>query len=175
VIIEALSFKLSLDFLQYLKKNKISTSDIKLSFWDRSSYEYITFSDIKEMLEYFDSQYKPIDDCLLGSLCSLQVFSGESFLYDFRTEYKAINIVDSYKLISGSQYDNERNSQRALFINRQISLIDRAVSDYINFFNELKRIYVTGIYSPCYAIPGWSQNTGYLSLLKSSLLENKSD
>jgi hypothetical protein len=172
LIVEALSFKLALDFLQYLKKNKINTSGIKIMFWDRVNNEFITYRDVDAMSLYFKQQYTFIDDCILGSLCSIELFSGVSDLYDFTTEYLASNITGSYKLVSGSQYDIQRNSQRSIYTDRQISFINKAVEEYLRFYNEIRRIYVAGIYSPCYAQPGWSQGTFYLSRLKEVLLGN---
>jgi hypothetical protein len=172
LIVEALSFKLALDFLLYLKKNRINTSGIRLIFWDRVNHEFTSFEDVIAMSSYFDEQYKFIDNCILGSLCSLELFNGTSDLYDFTTEYIASDITGSYKLTTGSQYDRQRNKQRSIYTDRQISFINQAVGEYLKFYNEIRRIYVTGIYSPCYAEPGWGQNTLYLSKLKEGLLGN---
>ena len=169
MIVESLSFKLVLDFLQYLKKNRITLSNIKITFYDRVNHESITFKDVDEVSLYFKKEYNIIDTCTLGSLCSVELFNGISNLYDFTTEYMASNITGAYKLKSGSQYDRERNSQRSILTNRQISFIDQAIKDYLKFYNEIKRIYITGIYSPCYAQPGWSQNTWYLNSLKNAI------
>ncbi len=175
MIVEALSFKLALDFLQYLKKNRINTSGIRLMFWDRVNNEFTSFEDVVRMSSYFDEQYKFIDNCVLGSLCSLELFNGTSDLYDFTTEYTASNITGSYKLTTGSQYDRQRNKQRSIYTDRQISFINQAVGEYLKFYNEIRRIYVTGIYSPCYAEPGWSQNTWYLKSLRQGLLTIKAN
>lgn len=175
MIVEALSFKLALDFLEYLKKNRITTSGINLLFWDRSTNEFITYENIHSMSSYFKEQYTFIDNCVLGSLCSIETFSGSSDLYNFTTEYTAINVTGSYKLVTGSQYDRQRNDQRSLLINRQINFINQAVGEYLKFYNEIRRIYTTGIYSPCYAVPGWSQGTWYLNSLRAGLLETKSN
>jgi len=172
LVIEALSFKLALDFLEYLRKNRIVSTEIKLVFWDRVNHEFTTYTDINAMSVYFDEQYKFIDKCMLGALCSLEVFQGTSNLYDFTTQYTASNITSSYKLTAGSQYDRERNEQRSILTNRQVSFINQAVGEYLRFFNEIKRIYVTGIYSPCYAVPGWSEGTIYLNRVREGLLEN---
>lgn len=169
MIVESLSFKLILDFLQYLKKNRITLSNIKITFYDRVNHESITFKDVDEVSLYFKKEYNIIDNNILGSLCSVELFNGISNLYDFTTEYMASNITGAYKLKSGSQYDRERNSQRSILTNRQISFIDLAIKDYLKFYNEIKRIYITGIYSPCYAQPGWSQNTWYINSLKNAI------
>jgi hypothetical protein len=175
LIVEALSFKLALDFLLYLKKNRINTSGIRLMFWDRVNNEFTSFEDVVKMSSYFDEQYKFIDNCVLGSLCSLELFNGTSDLYDFTTEYTASNITGSYKLTTGSQYDRQRNKQRSIYTDRQISFINQAIGEYLKFYNEIRRIYVTGIYSPCYAEPGWSQNTWYLNSLILVLLTDISN
>lgn len=170
MLIEALSFKLALDFLEYLRKNRIVSTGINLVFWDRVNHEFTTHPDLNSMSVYFDEQYKFIDNCELGALCSLEVFQGTSNLYDFTTQYTASNITSSYKLTAGSQYDRERNEQRGILTSRQILFINQAVGDYLRFFKEIKQIYVTGIYSPCYAVPGWSQNTWYLNSLRLNLV-----
>ena len=63
----------------------------------------------------------------------------------------------------------ERNSQRKVLTDRQIGFINKAVEEYREYFNELKKIYVTGIYSPCYAVTGWSQGPWYLDQLRKTL------
>lgn len=173
MIVEALSFKLALDFLDYLRKNRITSSGIRLLFWDRINNEFTSFENIGAMSSHFNEEYTFIDKCVLGSLCSIELFNGTSDLYDFRTEYTASNITGGYKLISGSQYDRQRNGQRGILVDRQINFINQSIEEYLRFYNEIKRIYVTGIYSPCYAEPGWSQNTWYLNSLRSGLLEIK--
>lgn len=170
MIVEALSFKLVLDLLQYLKKNRIYASDIKVMFWNRTNSEFTTFNTVEDMASYFSTQYRIVDNCILGPLCSIEVFSATSDLYDFTTEYNVTNVTGTYKLTSGSQYDRQRNSQRSILTNRQISFINQSIEEYLKYYRELKRIYVTGIYSPCYAEPGWSEGTGYLNSLRISLL-----
>lgn len=170
MLVEALSFKIALDFLGHLRKNRIETTDIKIMFYDRTNSEFTTFTNINAMFVYFEEQYKFIDNCTLGSLCSVEVFQGISNLYDFTTQYSASNITGNYKLTPGSQYDRERNKQRSILTSRQIAFINQSVNEYLSFFNEIKRIYVTGIYSPCYAVPGWCEGTLYLNNLRTLLL-----
>lgn len=150
----------------------VDTSNIKISFWDRSSYEFTTYHNINNILTYHSENYKFIDNCVLGSLSSIVFFEGESNLYNFTTTYKAIDVTGSYKLIEGTQFDRQRNSQRRIFVDRQTSFLHQSINEYLKFYNEIKHIYMTGIYSPCYAIPGWSQNTSYLNLLRNGLLGN---
>ena len=112
MIIEALTFKLSLDFIKYLKKNRIDITDIRTKFFDKvqGSSEFVTYADVDALQNFYDKSYVPLDPCFLGDLV-----------------------------------------------------------EYREYFNELKKIYVTGIYSPCYAVPGWSQGTWYLDQLRKTL------
>lgn len=175
MVVEALSFKFALDFLQYLSKNRISAFAIRVLFWDRTRYEMITFEDITKMFDFFRS-YSPIDKCLLGDLCSIQSFEATSNLFaPLITDYKAVDITNLYKLTAGSSFNAELTTEDKIKADRQISFINQAVAEYLKFFNEIKQIYVTGIYSPCYAAPGWTQNTWYLKSLKEKFLVSGTD
>ena len=163
MVVEALTFKLSLDFFVYLKKYKIAVSKIRIGFFDIAINKstYTEFSSIDEMELFYQTNYVPFDPCFVGDLVSIQVFIGESNLYDFTTEYRVENVTKDFKITSGSSFDIQRNKQRQVLTNRQIGFVNRAVEDYQKFWNEINRIYTTGIYSICYAIPGWSEGTWY--------------
>lgn len=169
MIIEALSFKLILDFFKYLKKYRIISTDIKIDFFDRNKHEYVDFSTIAEIEKYYQEYYVPLNNCFLGDLCSIQFFRATSDIYNFSTSYKAIDIIGNYKLEPGSNFDIQRNQQRQALKNRQEDVINNAVKEYRNFHSEIISIYTTGLYSPCYAEPGWSENTWYLKSLKEAL------
>ena len=106
------------------------------------------------MEAYYKKTYIPLDNCFLGDLVSISFFLASSNLYDFTTEFKAIDVTNNLTLETGSAYDRQRNAGRQVLIDRQIQLIKNAVTDYVKYYNELKYIYITGIYSPCYAVPG---------------------
>jgi len=168
LVVEALTFKLSLDFFVYLKKYKITVSKIRVGFYDNAANktEFTDFNSIDEMELFYQNNYVPFDDCFVGDLVSIELFLGASDLYEFITEYRAEDLTGNFKLTSGSSFDIQRNSQRSVLTNRQVGMINKAVEDYRKFYNEIYRIYTTGIYSPCYAIPGWSEGTWYLNQLK---------
>ena len=173
MIIEAITFKLALDFFKFLKKNRITANSIKIDFFDRVKHEYIDFVDVAAMESWYVKNYQPIDNCNLGDLCSIVFFLADSDAYNFTTEYKAINVTDNLKLTTGSAYDRQRNAGRQVFIDRQKQLITNAVKDYVKYWAELKYIYVTGIYSPCYAVPGWSENTWYLKSFREAFTSSQ--
>ena len=172
MVIEALSYKLCLDFFIYLNKNRIYSTDIKLDFYDRSKHEYVNFSDLDSIQTFFTDNYLPVETCSLGDLVTLQNFRSSSDVYSFPTTYIVTDIaLPSYQLVQGSGFDLKRNDFRTPMKNRQKALLESALDEYRLFYNELKMIYHTGIYSPCYAEPGWSKNTWYLNSLKNALLD----
>ena len=173
MILEGITFKLALDFFTFLKKNRITSTSIKVDFFNRVKHEYIDFADVSAMEVYFKTNYRPLDNCNLGDLVSISFFLAASDLYDFSTEFKAMDVTNNLKLETGSAYDRQRNSGRKVFIDRQIQLIKNAVTDYVKYYSELKYIYVTGIYSPCYAVPGWSENTWYLKSFREAFTSTR--
>ena len=173
MILEAITFKLALDFFKFLKKNRITANSIKIDFYNRAKHEYIDFADTAAMEAWYNKRYIPLNNCNLGDLCSIVFFLAESDAYNFTTEYKAIDVVQQLKLTTGSSYDLQRNAGRQVFIDRQKQLITNAVTDYVKYWSELKYIYTTGIYSPCYAVPGWSENTWYLKSFREAFITSR--
>ena len=175
MVVEALTFKLSLDFFVYLKKYKIIVSKIRIGFYDQAAQktEFTDFNNIKEMELFYQNNYVPFDDFFVGDLVSIELFLGASDLYEFITEYRAEDLTGNFKLTAGSSFDIQRNSQRSVLTGRQVGMINKAVEDYRKFYNEIYRIYTTGIYSPCYAIPGWSEGTWYLNQLRKAFIPKR--
>lgn len=169
-IIEALSFKLSVDFVRYLDKNRIVVNDIRMDFYDNTQHEYLSFSSLMAMQNHLNKYYLHGALCNIGKLVSIQSFKADSNAYNFSTSYNAFDVSgNSRKLISTSSYDIQRNKQQSIFKKRQVNLINDAINDYVKFYSELKRIFSDGIYSTCYSIPGWSENTWWLNQLRVSL------
>ena len=173
MILEGITFKLALDFFIFLKKNRITATSIKVDFFDRVKHQYIDFADVAALEAYYRKTYIPLDNCFLGDLVSITFFMATSELYDFTTEFKAFDVTTKLKLENGSAYDRQRNAGRQVFINRQVQLIKNAVTDYVKYYSELKYIYTTGIYSPCYAVPGWSENTWYLKSFRDAFTTSR--
>ena len=173
MILEGITFKLALDFFTFLKKNRITCTSIKLDFFDRERHEFLDFADVSALEDYYRTNYIPLDNCNLGDLVSISFFLATSELYNFTTEYKAIDVTDNLKLETGSSFDRQRNAGRKVFIDRQIQMIKNAVVDYKKYYLELKQIYITGIYSPCYALPGWSENTWYLKSFREAFTSSR--
>jgi|TARA_R110000803_G_scaffold3925_1_gene13419 hypothetical protein len=173
LILEGITFKLALDFFVFLKKNRITSTSIKVDFFNRVKHQYIDFTDVAALQAYYTANYIPLNNCNLGDLVSITFFMATSELYNFTTEYRALDVTSSLKLESGSSYDRQRNAGRQVFIDRQSQLIKNAVTEYVRYYSELKYIYTTGIYSPCYAIPGWSENTWYLKSFREAFTTSR--
>ena len=54
MILEAITFKLALDFFKFLKKNRITATSIKVDFFDRIKHEYIDFADVAAMEAWYN-------------------------------------------------------------------------------------------------------------------------
>ena len=149
MVVEALTFKLSLDFFVYLKKYKIDVTKIRLGFFDIAinKTEYTDFNSISEMEVFYQSNYVPFDPCYVGDLVSIQLFLGASTLYDFTTEYRVSDLTGLLKITPGSSFDIQRNKQRAVLTDRQTAFMNRAVADYRKFWNEIHRIYTTEVFT----------------------------
>lgn len=171
MITEAISIKLIIDFLSYLKKCRLYATNIRVLFWDKSVNEYITFSDLSSLILYYEDNYKlssvNCETGELGNLCSISSFSLTSDLYKFDTFYTITDVLGNLKVTSGKSYDINRNIEYDRFLERQRLFIQNSISEYRLFFFEINRIYVTGVYAQCYALPGWVQNSWYLDNLKS--------
>ena len=83
MVVEALTFKLSLDFFTYLKKYKIDVTKIRIGFYDQAAgkSEYTDFNSVAEMELFYQTNYVPFDPCYVGYLASIQLFLGCSSLY----------------------------------------------------------------------------------------------
>lgn len=79
MVVEALTFKLALDFFTYLKKYKIEVDKIRIGFYDQAAQktEYIDFTGSSQMNEYYQNNYVPFDNCFVGDLVSIELFLGQ--------------------------------------------------------------------------------------------------
>jgi hypothetical protein len=136
LILEGITFKLALDFFLFLKKNRVTTTSIRVDFFDKVKHQYLDFVDVAAMQVYYNSNYiLPNDD--LRDLVSISSFIAASDLYDFVTEFRALNVTTNLNLEYGSAYDRQRNAGRTVLIDRQIQLIKNAVTTYVNSYTKL--------------------------------------
>jgi len=166
LLIEGLTFKIIQDFFIFLDKNKIVLTGVKVDFFDRTRHEFINFNNLDEVKLFYSQNYVPINNCVLGDLSGIQQFTAVSNVYGFTTTYKISDLLENAKIIQGGGFDRNRTQERNILKERQFKFIQKSIKDYLRFYNELKFIYSNGIYSPCYAEPGWSENTWFLNELR---------
>ena len=170
---ESISFNLSSNFFTNLKKNAINTTNIKVSFFNRKKTSFMTFVDFDALKLYQSQNYLFCDCCETGELVSIESFYADSSLYGFTSNFIVTDVNQNYHIIKGYDSNQDLNVQRDIFVTRQYDIIEDLILQYRNYYQELSKIYITGIYSPCYAEPGWSEGTGYLENLGSLAEKNK--
>lgn len=168
-LIEEISIKLILDFLTHLKKSRIILSDIKVDFYDRQSHTFLTYNNLASVSNDYYNKYVPSNKEKLGSLVGIQQFLAVSDISNFSISYSVNDMLGSYQIRSTNSFDIKRNSQRQLLKNHQLEFLKSIIDEYIIFYNMIRSIYIDGIYSPNYAIPGWTQGTYFISSLKEYL------
>ena len=176
MLVEIITLKLSLDFFEYLRKNSINCTDIKLVYFNRSRNRFMNFTNLDALKSFYSTNYTIYDRCQLGELVSIQSFRANSSLYNFLTNFIVTDVtsLDSIKIIVGSDFDRSRISTRQVFIDRQKTKILDTINVYKSYNTEIRNIYLNGIYSPCYAIPGYSEGTYRLEELRKLLNTTKS-
>jgi hypothetical protein len=157
--IEKLTLKHTVELFQYLEKNKLNCNSITISFYDKIRYQYITFSSSSDLISFYSTNYRKIPKCKVGDFIRLEKFKSESKLYNFKSNYIIYDIAKEPKVLLGKDSDINRNIDREAYIKKQKEVITTALSKYSITINSLYSMFKTGIYSPCYAEPGWSEGT----------------
>lgn len=174
MLVEAITLKLAVDLFEFLRKNAIIVTDIKIKYFDRSRNRYRNFSSLDDLKQFYTQNYTVYDKCSIGELVSIEYFKATSNLYTFNTSYIVTDVSNSTKIINGFDYDKTRMNTRQVFIDRQKSRLQSIILSYKNHFGEVQNIFLKGIFSPCYAQPGWSEGTARLEELRMLLTNNKS-
>lgn len=172
-VIEAISFKLGLNLLNTFSKSKLTARNIRVDFYDKdtNTHEYLTFANLAEYNSFFLENYQRVDWCVLGDLSGIQSMYLTSEVYNFTTTYTLSNVLDNYTLQSGRDFDLQRDLLRQTLQNRQIAAINEYINLYLTSWRRLSYAYPR-VYSPCYAEPGWSEQTGLIFNLKQYLYLN---
>lgn len=157
--IENLTFKKSLEFLTLLEKNKLSCTEIVFSFYDKNKHQFITFENTKAVRSYYTENFRIFEACATGDFGVIEKFRAASNLYNFKTDFRVYDILGKCTVLPGKDFDKNRDAIRDSFKLKQKAKIEDALSDYKEYILKLRKIYIDGIYSPCYAEPGWSQGT----------------
>lgn len=169
-VIEAISFKLGQNLLETFRKSQLTATNIRVDFFDKdtSTHEYLTFADVPTYKTFFQENYLRVDWCELGDISSIQSMLLTSNVYNFNTTYTLSNIITNYTLSSGRDYDIQRDLLRKTLQDRQIAEINDYINLYLTSWRKISFAYPR-VYSPCYAEPGWSEQTGIIFNLKQYL------
>ena len=172
-VIESITFKLGLNLLSTLNKSQLKPTNIRVDFYNKDTrvHEYVTFAGLSEYETFFRENYIRIDWCVLGDISGIQSMNLGSTTFNFNTTYTLTNILNNYQLSSGRDLDIQRDNLRAASQERQIKVINDYINLYLTSWRRLNFAYPR-VYSPCYAEPGWSEQTGIIFNLKSYLYLN---
>jgi hypothetical protein len=145
-------------------------TDIRISKYDGNTRRYLYFNTTKELQQYFNKNYKFINNCDLGDIGVISDFKVKSNLYNFKTIYNVIDVCEDYTIYKGKDFDNQRKDKRNQNLSIQYTKLVDNINKYKKHCENIKKIYTNGIYSPCYAEAGWSEGTGELKYYKDTLL-----
>ena len=168
-MIEYLTIKITQQFLDYLYTNGLDSSIIKISHYTGTKYYYSNFSTRTDFASYVQTYYKAVDFCNTGNLVKLHSVTLISSIYGITTRYIVNGICDDLSINVAYNRDVQRNTAYTAQSDRQKAWIVSAMSKYCSELLKVKKIFTTGVYSPCYAEPGYSEGTGALTGLRNSI------
>jgi hypothetical protein len=180
MLFEITSFQLIHNFFQHLKKNKIDSKDIRVSFFDgKEKRVHTNLIDDNYLFTYYVSSYMVPHNCKLGRFSKIEQFNCQSMLYDFVTKFEVIDPTNKLKIKQGSDFDINRNDQRVIYRERQREKLENICNKYMVLSNALESEYLdvlnnySEVYSPCYAEPGWSEHTLVLKKIREYFMYKK--
>lgn len=167
-MIELLTFKLIIDLFDELRVYNMEIKEVQIFLWKKQTrqYQYFTFDSYEALYDFYVNRYAPFDLYrVFGDIWGVNWFTVTSDLDPTYTmSFGAYDVSDNYYIRDISQFDNQRNSVWSSSKERQIGYLDDTVSRYGVYWRELYDIYLSGIYSVCYAEPGW---TTHITILQS--------
>lgn len=165
-MLEILSFKMVIDFFTRLAVYGIEMDSVQVYFRNQQgqSYSFYNFTSLDQIKAFYENRYYPFDECgeSLG-IWQLNMFTVHSALDNYTMSFNVWDIgTGNWKISVFSQYDTDRNGVWEDGKVRQEGLIDNTIAEYWNYYTELYHIYIHGVYSPCYAVPPWTEYTTIL-------------
>lgn len=172
-LIESISFKLGYNLLYTLEQNKLFATNVRVDFFDKNlqAHDMWSYANTATYLIDFNENYRLVDWCSLGDLCSVMSLQLTSNTFGFETTYNIYGLDDlsrPYTISPGRQYDQQRDAMFATLQASQQQTISTILDEYRASLNRVAFAYPR-VYSPCYAQPGWSEQTGFLYNVKKFL------
>lgn len=179
-MIEVLTLKLAIDLFDHLKTYKMEITSVQIYIWKKTTnkFQYFTFESYEQLWNFYYNRYYPFNLCeTFGDIWAVNKFTVNSKLdtsYNMSISAYDVSGKNSYTK-STSDFDNNRNSVWSVTKERQNELVQLTINDYYVYYNELYDIYMDGIYSVCYAEPGWTTHTTRLKSYKDILFPQKQE
>jgi len=163
-VIEVLTLKLAIDLFDHLRTYKMELTMVQIYIWKKQTnqYQYFTFNSYDELWDFYYNRYAPFDLCeSFGDIWAVNKFTVVS---DLDTGYgmgvSAFDVSGQEPYVHpATEYDTDRNNVWNISMERQEQLVQSIVDEYNVYYTELYEIYLYGVYSVCYAEPGWTIHT----------------
>lgn len=163
-MIEILTLKLAIDLFDHLKTYKMDLTYVQVFLWKKQTgqYQYFTFNSYEELWDFYYNRYYPFNLCeTFGDIWAVNKFTVRTELdksYTMSISTFDVSGQNSYVNVT-TQFDNNRNNVWEITKQRQKELVQSVVDEYNIYYTELYDIYLHGVYSVCYAEPGWTTHT----------------
>jgi|688.fasta_scaffold427214_2 hypothetical protein len=172
-LIQSISFKLGYNLLYTLQQQKFVATAIRNDLYDKDAFAHDmwTYANFAEYsTDYFDN-YRLVDWCSLGDLSGIMSMRLTSDTFNFVTTYDVYGLNDltrPYSIKPGRPYDAQRNELYGTLQTAQLESLTLLLNQYRQALGRIAYAYPR-VYSPCYAQPGWSEQTGFLWNVKQFL------
>lgn len=177
-MIELLTLKLVIDLFDHLKTYKMDLTMVQICKWKKATnkFQYFTFNSYDELWNFYYNTYAPFDLCeFFGDIWFVNKFTVNT---DLDTSYTmSISVYDvsaNYWIKDTSQFDNDRRVW-SITKERQKEFVKATVAEYGVYYTELYEINMHGVYSVCYAEPGWTTHTTRLKSYKDILFPSNNN
>jgi len=162
-MIEILTLKLAIDLFDHLRTYKMELSYVQIYIWKKTTnkFQYFSFNSYDQLWDFYYNRYAPFDLCeQFGDIWAVNKFTVRSQLdSSYTMTIDAYDVSGNGRVRETSQFDNDRNNVWSVTKERQIELVQSIVNEYEVYYSELYEIYLHGVYSVCYAEPGWTTHT----------------
>jgi len=178
-MMELVTYKLIIDLFDHLRAYSMELVSVQIYKWKKTTgqYQYYTFSSYDELYDFYIDNYYPFDICAwFGDIWAVNKFTVQTQLDPTYTmSMSAFDVNGNAYVQDTSQYDTDRIGAWAPSKERQISFLEMTVGEYSAYYQELYGIYLTGVYSVCYAVPGWTEHTTVLQSYRDMLFGNENN
>ncbi len=163
-MIETLTLKLAIDLFDHLRTYKMELSSVQIFIWKKKTnqFQYLTFNSYDELWDFYYNRFYPFDLCeTFGDIWAVNKFTVHTQLdLSYTMSLSAYDVSGEHPtVVDTSQYDVDRNNVWLVTKERQKELVQSIVDEYNAYYLELYDIYMHGVYSVCYAEPGWTTHT----------------